>query len=193
MHIINLRIPIFHRINRSSAKPSGTHNCNAHESQQMSIGSVGSISASPMHQNLSVHSQPSSVPVNDQNIVSPIPPSDVSPHHPMTPSIENSIEQKPDVQALNKPMAEHDKNMETSQTDAYSTNENNESTKKLDLRTGLPLNDSKAFEFNDENVCLKRPALMTRDCENMTDEDYSFSQSLYDYSTWDAWYELLTH
>lgn len=165
---------------RSSNKP-GAQSSSANETQQMSIGSVGSIQ-SPMHHNLSVHSQPSSVPVNEQNMISPIPPSDVSPPS-MTPS-ENNIDQKPDIQGLNnsekatdisQPKSNADVTDNTHKTDSFKTN-----------------NQQKQSETQaKENPCLKRPALVTLDCEILTDDDCSMNQTLYDYSTWDAWFVYL--
>ena len=51
------------------------------------------------------------------------------------------------------------------------------------------LSNFSSKQFEKENQSLKRPALMIQDCENNTDEDFSSNQLLYDYSTWDAWYE----
>lgn len=142
----------------------------------MSIGSVGSIQ-SPMHHNLSVHSQPSSVPVNEQNILSPIPPSDVSPPS-MTPSMENNIDQKPDTQSLNLDKAEN------SQQNT-SHNDGSDNTLKSEFKRN---NQQKQSESqSNENTRLKRPALVVLDCETLTDDDCSMNQILYDYSTWDAW------
>lgn len=134
-----------------------------------------------MHHNLSVHSQPSSVPVNEQNILSPIPPSDVSPPS-MTPSLENNIDQKPDIQSLNN----LDKTIDNSQPNTSNTNGDAESTMKADFKMNNQQTQSDAQ--SKENLCLKRPALATLDCENLTDDDCSINQILYDYSTWDAWY-----
>lgn len=144
----------------------------------MSIGSVGSIQ-SPMHHNLSVHSQPSSVPVNEQNILSPIPPSDVSPPS-MTPSLDNNIDQKPDIQSLNN----LDKTTDNSQPNTSSADGSDKA--KTDFKN---INHHKQSESQSkENLCLKRPALLTQDCESMAEDDCSVNQILYDYSTWDAWY-----
>lgn len=146
----------------------------------MSIGSVGSIQ-SPMHHNLSVHSQPSSVPVNEQNILSPIPPSDVSPPS-MTPSLENNIDQKPDTQNSNN----NDKT-----TDISQPSDGSDSALKNDFKNN---NQQKQSDSQSkENLCLKRPALVTQDCENISEEDCSVNQILYDYSTWDAWYDNLSY
>lgn len=132
-----------------------------------------------MHHNLSVHSQPSSVPVNEQNILSPIPPSDVSPPS-MTPSMENNLDQKPDVQSLNNV----DKTMDASQSGAANTGTTDHSTRP-DFKTS---NQQKQTESQSkENLSLKRPALLVQDCETITDDDCSMNQVLYDYSTWDAW------
>lgn len=144
----------------------------------MSIGSVGSIQ-SPMHHNLSVHSQPSSVPVNEQNMISPIPPSDVSPPS-MTPS-ENNIDQKPDIQSLNNSEKAADISQPKSNADA------SENAHKVDsFKANSQQKQSEAQAK--ENLCLKRPALVTLDCEILTDDDCSMNQTLYDYSTWDAWF-----
>lgn len=134
-----------------------------------------------MHHNLSVHSQPSSVPVNEQNILSPIPPSEVSPPS-MTPSLENNIDQKPDIQTLNN----MDKTMDGSQTHT-SNSDASDSASKTDLRNNSLQKQSGTQ--SKENAYLKRPALVTQDCENISDDDSSPNQVLYDYSTWDAWYE----
>ncbi|CRK97337.1 CLUMA_CG010730, isoform A [Clunio marinus] len=160
---------------------------NTNEVQQMSIGSDGSIQ-SPMHHNLSsVHSQPSSVPVNEQNILSPIPPSDVSPPS-MTPSLENNIDQKPDIQSLNN----FDKTTDNSQTNHQANNNDggsidNGNNTKIDFKSNNNSKQKLTDTNNKENICLKRPALKVQDCEDISEEDHSISQSLYDYSTWDAW------
>lgn len=144
----------------------------------MSIGSVGSIQ-SPMHHNLSVHSQPSSVPVNEQNILSPIPPSDVSPPS-MTPSLENNIDQKPDMQNSNNV----DKTMDNSQAHT-SSHDGSDGASKNDFKSG---SQQKTADAQSKEKRLKRPALVTLDCEKVFEEDYENSrQVLYDYSTWDAW------
>lgn len=146
----------------------------------MSIGSVGSIQ-SPMHHNLSVHSQPSSVPVNEQNLLSPIPPSDVSPPS-MTPSMENNLDQKPDMLNSNNV----DKTADVSQRNT-SNHDGSESALKNDIKNN---NQQKQLDFQSkDNLSLKRPALVTQDCENISEEDCSVNQILYDYSTWDAWYD----
>jgi hypothetical protein len=164
---------------RSSNK-SGQQSCNTNEVQQLSIGSVGSIQ-SPMHHNLSVHSQPSSVPVNEQNILSPIPPSDVSPPS-MTPSLENNMDQKNENQSSNN----LDKTADSSQP---STSIGSDGSMKMDFKAS---NQQKQNESQTkENLCLKRPALLTLDCENLSDDEASVNQVLYDYSTWDAWYAIL--
>lgn len=148
----------------------------------MSIGSVGSIQ-SPMHHNLSVHSQPSSVPVNEQNILSPIPPSVVSPPS-MTPSLDHNVDQKPDIQNINN----LDKTVDNSQP-STSHADGTDSTLKADYKMN---NQQKQSESQSkENFCLKRPALVALDCENSTDDDCSMNQVLYDYSTWDAWYVII--
>ena len=149
----------------------------------MSIGSVGSIQ-SPMHHNLSVHSQPSSVPVNEQNILSPIPPSDVSPPPSITPSLENNSDQKLDIQNLNN----NDKTMDNSQPHSSNNLDGADGSSKNDFKAN---NQQKPSETHSkEGLCLKRPALVVQDCESMTEDDFSSSQILYDYSTWDAWYVI---
>lgn len=136
----------------------------------MSIGSVGS--QSPMqHSSLSIHSQPSSIPNNDQNIVSPNQQTDTS---PQTPPIHRNSDQKPDMQNSMKIKDEQNRS-EGSQPD----HENSDSTK---AQIFSKLSDK-------ENQLLKRPALMIQDCENNMDEDFTSNQLLYDYSTWDAWYD----
>lgn len=152
----------------NTCRSSEKNAVHSNEVQQMSIGSVGS--QSPMQHSLSVHSQPSSIPINDQNLISPIQQPDTS---PQTPSHENN-DQKPDIQNL--------KNLEE-QNKLESSQQNREN---CDSAKVSPNFSSKQFEK--ENL-LKRPALMIQDCENNTDEDFSSNQLLYDYSTWDAWYE----
>lgn len=147
----------------------------------MSIGSVGSNQSPMHHNNLSVHSQPSSVPVNEQNILSPIPPSDVSPPS-MTPSMENNIDQKPDIQSLNN---NTDKAMDTSQSGVVNNDTADNNSARSDYKSN---NQQKQTESQSkENLNLKRPALLVQDCESLTDDDCSMNQVLYDYSTWDAW------
>jgi hypothetical protein len=114
--------------------------------------------------------------VNEQNILSPIPPGDVSPPS-MTPSMENNIDQKPDLQSLNN----LDKATEASTSNA-------DGSSKADFKASRQQKHSDSHAK--ENLCLKRPALMTQDCESLTDDDCSVNQILYDYSTWDAWYAL---
>lgn len=126
-----------------------------------------------MHHNLSVHSQPSSVPVNEQNILSPIPPSDVSP-----PSMENNMDQKPDVQNLSIT----DKAMDTSLSGAT-----NVDTTDNAVRPDFKSNNQRKQTESQSKDNLKRPALLVQDCESLTDDDCSMNQVLYDYSTWDAW------
>lgn len=142
----------------------------------MSIGSVGSIQ-SPMHHNLSVHSQPSSVPVNEQNILSPIPPSDVSPPS-MTPSMDN-MDQKPDIQSLNN--LDKTENSQPNTSHADGSDNTSKSEYKINHQQKQSESQSK------ENTRLKRPLLVVLDCETLTDDDCSMNQILYDYSTWDAW------
>jgi hypothetical protein len=118
-----------------------------------------------------VHSQPSSIPINDQNLISPIQQPDTS---PQTPSHENN-DQKPDIQ--NSKISEEQSKLEGS----------HQNRDTCDSAKVSPNFSSK--QFDKENQSLKRPALMIQDCENNTDEDFSSNQLLYDYSTWDAWYE----
>lgn len=147
-------------------------------SQQMSIGSVGSIQ-SPMHHNLSVHSQPSSVLVNEQNILSPIPPSDISPPT-MTPLSDNNIDQKPDVQTLNV----NEKRSDNSQPGM--TTENSEASLRNDFKN-CGNSEKQSDSQTKENLCLKRPLLKTQDCDTVFEDDLSTNDMLYDYSSYDAW------
>jgi hypothetical protein len=145
----------------------------------MSIGSVGSIQ-SPMHHNLSVHSQPSSVLVNEQNILSPIPPSDISPPT-MTPLSDNNVDQKPDLQTLNNSEKQTD-NSQPSNTAVDGT----ETSLRNDFKTSG--SEKQNESQTKENLNLKRPLLKTLDCENILEEDVlTSSHTLYDYSTYDAW------
>jgi hypothetical protein len=160
---------------RSSGK-NGTQSCNTNEGAQMSIGSVGSI-MSP-HQNLSVHSQPSSVPINEQSILSPNPRSDVS---PPSPSTHNNKDQKTDTQ--NRKTAE--KAQQENTQPSRMTPEEFINASKSDFR--LNNQEKQADGPSRDNKCLKRPALITQDCENFQEDDISTNQILYDYSTWDAW------
>lgn len=96
----------------------------------------------------------------------------------MTPSLENNIDQKPDIQGLNN----LDKALDNSQPNTS----NADSTSKADFKAN---NQQKQSDLQSkENLCLKRPALVIQDCETLTDDDCSLNQILYDYSTWDAWY-----
>jgi hypothetical protein len=167
---------------RSSSKTSGGQSNSGsamtnETSQQMSIGSVGSIQ-SPMHHNLSVHSQPSSVLVNEQNILSPIPPSDISPPT-LTPQSDNNIDQKSDMQNSNK----NEKRTENSQLNA--TADGIETSLRNEFKSGG--HENKNETQTKENLSLKRPLLKTLDCENILEEDLTTSHTLYDYSTYDAW------
>lgn len=183
----------------------------------MSIGSVGSITASPMQPTcLSVHSQPSSIPINDQNI-SPHQ-NDVSPH-PLTPILENNInvnngsnlssnnhDQKPDIDDLKASSTtaattntttnvngqinnKHDNNLLQKQLKQGTNNQDiNEVTTKLSngqTTTAAASSSSSSSSLKENN--LKRPALSIRDCEKNDEDDFMINQSLYDYSTWDAW------
>lgn len=141
----------------------------------MSIGSVGSIQ-SPMHHNLSVHSQPSSVLVNEQNILSPIPPSDISPPT-MTPLSDNNIDQKPDLQTLNANEKRSDNSHANMTMDGSSTSSRNDfkSCGNAEKQNDAPSKD------------LKRPLLKTQDCDTVFEDDLSTNHMLYDYSSYDAW------
>jgi hypothetical protein len=200
---------------RSSSEKNSTsssnNSCNqGNEVQQtMSIGSVGSITASPMQQNLSVNSQPSSIPIHDQTLISPHP-NDVSPH-PLTPILEsnngsnnisnvssNNHDQKPEIDDLksltnvNGQMNnKHDSKLQQRQTQKQDTSNINEAS-TVKIPNG-PLTSGGASKHGEalSSSSLKRPALLIRDCENNDEEDFMTNQSLYDYSTWDAWYELV--
>lgn len=127
----------------------------------MSIGSVGS--QSPMQQsNLSVHSQPSSIPNNDQNIISPNHQTDTSPQTPIIISNEQKVEISNQLKIKNEQISSEGVHCDSSK----------QSFKK---------------SFEKENKTFKRPALLIQDCENNIDEDLTSNQLLYDYSTWDAW------
>lgn len=208
-----------HFRSEKNSMSSNNNSCNqGNETQQMSIGSVGSITASPMQQNLSVHSQPSSIPINDQNIISPHQ-NDVSPH-PLTPILENNNvsnnnnnnlgvnsnnhnnnnDQKTDIDNLKTTNGQmnnkHDKNsllQQQQQQKSGSTQDHvNDATIQKMLSNGQPSSitakhgDSSSLSSTKENA-LKRPALLIRDCEKNDEEDFNTNQSLYDYSTWDAW------
>lgn len=178
----------------SNSGGNGSGSNQGNETQQMSIGSVGSITASPMQQSLSVHSQPSSIPINDQSIISPHQ-NDVSPH-PLTPILENSgnvnSNIKTEIDDL-KASGNGDSNKHEQQqkqatqgcqdaSDATKmSNGQTTSTATMNAAASKP-GDS----LSRENT-LKRPALMIQDCENNNEEDFTTNQSLYDYSTWDAW------
>lgn len=160
----------------------------------MSIGSVGSITASPMQQSLSVHSQPSSIPINDQSIISPHQ-NDVSPH-PLTPILENSNinnvkTEIDDLKAQNN--ADMNNKHEQQQTQASGGDANdvmkisNGQTTPLATSTSANAGVTKTGDSLSRENILKRPALMIQDCENNNEEDFATNQSLYDYSTWDAW------
>lgn len=98
----------------------------------------------------------------------------------MTPSLENNIDQKPDIQSLNN----LDKAVENSQP-GTSNADGSDNTAKTDFKSS---NQQKQGESQSkENLCLKRPALAIQDCESLTDDDCTGNQILYDYSTWDAW------
>jgi hypothetical protein len=142
----------------------------------MSIGSVGSI-MSP-HQNLSVHSQPSSVPINEQSILSPNPRSDVS---PPSPSQDNNKDQKPDIQSRKAAEKVPQENAQPSRM----TPEEFINASKSDFRSNN--HEKQSDGPSRDSKFLKRPALITQDCENFQEDDISTNQILYDYSTWDAW------
>lgn len=109
----------------------------------------------------------------------------VSSLQPPTPSIDN-LEQKPSVQTLTTATSTglQDENIKLSP---------HASTSNADHQNSQPQSETKKHT-SDSNVqlqlkinLLKRPALSSRDYENMHDDDYVPHQSLYDYSTWDAW------
>lgn len=163
----------------------------------MSIGSVGSITASPLQQNLSVHSQPSSIPINDQSIISPHQ-NDVSPH-PLTPILENIINInniKTEIDDL-KTSGNSDTNKHEQQQKQAGTSGCQDASDAMKMSNGQTTlsattnaSGSVAAKPGDSLTnlnALKRPALMVQDCENNNEEDFTTNQSLYDYSTWDAW------
>lgn len=161
-----------------SQSSAGNNAMTSDASQQMSIGSVGSIQ-SPMHHNLSVHSQPSSVLVNEQNNLSPIPPSDISPPT-MTPLSDNNIDQKSDVQTLNA----NEKRSDNSQTNM--TTDSSSSSSRNDFKS-CGTTEKQSEMQTKENLCLKRPLLRTQDCDTVFEDDLSTNHMLYDYSSYDAW------
>lgn len=162
----------------------------------MSIGSVGSITASPMQHSLSVHSQPSSIPINDQSIISPHQ-NDVSPH-PLTPILENSNinnvkTEIDDLKAQNSADMNNKHEQQQTQTSSGASDAmkiSNGQTTPLATSTSANAGATKSGDLTRENL-LKRPALMIQDCENNNEEDFITNQSLYDYSTWDAWWAFL--
>lgn len=97
----------------------------------------------------------------------------------MTPS-ENNIDQKPDIQSMNN----SDKAADISQPKSNADITDN--SLKVEFKTNSKEKHSETQAK--ENLRLKRPALVTLDCEILTDDDCSMNQTLYDYSTWDAWY-----
>lgn len=189
---------------KNSLSNSNNNSCNqGNETQQMSIGSVGSITASPMQQNLSVHSQPSSIPINDQNIISPHQ-NDVSPRqHPLTPILENNNnnnngnssnlscsnhDQKPEIDSTTNINGQMNNNLLQKQLKQGNQDINDDATTTTKMSNGQASSagTSKHGDSSKENY-LKRPALLIRDCEKNDEEDFTTNQSLYDYSTWDAW------
>jgi hypothetical protein len=186
---------------RSSSEKNSTSNSGGNgsinqgnETQQMSIGSVGSITASPMQQNLSVHSQPSSIPIHDQSIISPHQ-NDVSPH-PLTPILENSSNInssiKTEIDDLkaggNSDANKHEQQQKQATQDASDASKMlNGQTTSMATASGSGSAATKPGDSLSRENILKRPALMIQDCENNNEEDFTTNQSLYDYSTWDAW------
>lgn len=155
----------------------------------MSIGSVGT--ASPMQQNLSVHSQPSSIPINDQSIISPHQ-NDISPH-PLTPILENSSNInniKTEIDDLKANVDTNKHEQQQKQTMGQDVNDSakmsNGQTSSMAAMHASTMATKPGDSLSRENI-LKRPALMIQDCENNNEEDFTTNQSLYDYSTWDAW------
>lgn len=213
--------------NRSTEKNSISNNNNNSNSCNQgieSIGSVGSITASPMQQNsLSVHSQPSSIPINDQNLISPNQ-NDVSPH-PLTPILENNLnnasnsnnnnstnnnlsgnnhDQKTENDDGKSSVNSSNVNTSNGQGSGCSSSSNGQMNNKHDnnllqkqlkdtnndankLTNGQASNSTLTTIATGKENYLKRPALMIRDCEKNDEEDFMINQSLYDYSTWDAW------
>ena len=154
----------------------------------MSIGSVGSITASPMQQSLSVHSQPSSIPVNDQNIISPHQ-NDVSPH-PLTPILENI--NNSGIKAENEDIkAGANANINMKNEEQFKNTLSKDGSDAMKNAKGGSLNTNSVLTKSGDSLPkenpLKRPALKIQECENNNEEDYAPNQSLYDYSTWDAW------
>lgn len=100
------------------------------------------------------------------------------------PSIEN-VDQKPSVQALTTATSGfQDENIKLSPLENTSNPDHQNSQPQLDTKKHISeSNVQSQLKIN----LLKRPALSTRDYENMHDDDYVPHQSLYDYSTWDAW------
>ncbi|CAO1404623.1 unnamed protein product [Diamesa hyperborea] len=108
----------------------------------------------------------------------------VSSLQPPTPSLEN-LDQKPNVQILTTASSTglQDENIKLSPRASTSNADQNSQTQ---LETKKHISDNNVQLQLKINL-LKRPALSSRDYENMHDDDYVPHQSLYDYSTWDAW------
>jgi hypothetical protein len=64
------------------------------------------------------------------------------------------------------------------------TNSANNTNNNKNLNSKNNLNSVNSNNFAN---LLKRPILSSRDYENIVDDDYIPRQSLYDYSTWEAW------
>lgn len=179
---------LFRSSEKNSASNGGGSINQGNETQQMSIGSVGSITASPMQQSLSVHSQPSSIPINDQSIISP---------HPLTPILENSSNInssiKTEIDDLkaggSSDMNKHEQQQKQATQDASDATKmsNGQTTSTATMNVSGSAATKPGDSLSRENL-LKRPALMIQDCENNNEEDFTTNQSLYDYSTWDAWW-----
>lgn len=108
----------------------------------------------------------------------------VSSLQPSTPSIDN-LDQKPNVQILTTASTGlQDENIKLSPL-ASTSNADHQNSQTL-LETKKHISDNNVQLQLKVNL-LKRPALSSRDYENMHDDDYVPHQSLYDYSTWDAW------
>jgi hypothetical protein len=145
-----------------------------------------------MQQSLSVHSQPSSIPINDQSLISPMHQNE---SHPATP-MESNSDQKPDIQSLRNTLDEQIKNQENSQLNANggggSMNVNCNDAPKSSSSISSSSNATNVQTKHIDSIVkdgqsFKRPVLAIRECENNAEEDFTTNQSLYDYSTWEAW------
>lgn len=109
----------------------------------------------------------------------------VSSLQPPTPSIEN-LDQKSNIQILTTASSTglQDENIKLSPRASTSNADHQNSQTQLETKKHISdINVQLQLKIN----LLKRPALSSRDYENMHDDDYVPHQSLYDYSTWDAW------